>query len=113
MILIAGINYQNALAHALAFLMLGLFLVAMLQTHRNLAGLVISQTVPVEGFVGQKISVAFQVQSDAGRVHDGLSFFWPNARVVQGFGVDRNGTTIYRQTTPEQRGWHAPGRIRL
>ena len=113
LILIAGINYQNALAHALAFLMLGLFLVAMLQTHRNLAGLVLSQTVPVEGFVGQKISVAFQVQSDAGRVHDGLSFFWLNARVVQGFGVDRNGTTIYRQTTPEQRGWHAPGRIRL
>ena len=75
LILIAGINYQNALAHALAFLMLGLFLVAMLQTHRNLAGLVLSQTVPVEGFVGQKISVAFQVQSDAGRVHDGLSFF--------------------------------------
>ena len=45
LILIAGINYQNALAHALAFLMLGLFLVAMLQTHRNLAGPVYFDTL--------------------------------------------------------------------
>ena len=113
LVLIAGINYQNALAHALAFLMLGLFLVAMLQTYRNLAGLVLSQTVPIEGFVGQKISVAFQVQSDAGRVHDGLSFFWPNRPIGQGFAVDRNGTTIFRQAIPDHRGWYEPGRLRL
>ena len=113
LVLIAGINYQNALAHALAFLMLGLFLVAMLQTYRNLAGLVLSQTVPIEGFVGQKISVAFQVQSDVGRVYDGLFFYWPNLPVAQGFGVDHNGTTIFRQSIPAHRGWYEPGRLRL
>ena len=113
LILIAGINYQNALAHALAFLMLGLFLVAMLQTHRNLAGLVLSQTVPVEGIVGQKVSVPVRVQSDAGRVHDGLSLFWPSLPGRAPFGVDRNGTTIFRQTIPDHRGWYGPGRLRL
>jgi len=113
LVLIAGINYQNALAHALAFLMLGLFLVAMLQTHRNLVGLVLSQTRPIQGFVGQKVSVTFQVQSDAGRVHDGLSFFWPNRPIGQGFAVDRNGTTIFRQAIPDHRGWYEPGRLRL
>lgn len=113
LILIAGINYQNALAHALAFLMLGLFLVAMLQTHRNLAGLVLSQTVPNEGVVGQKVSVAFQVQSEVGRIHDGLSFFWPTHPVFQSFRVDRHGATIYRHTIPEHRGWYQPGRVRL
>ena len=113
LVLIAGINYQNALAHALAFLMLGLFLVAMLQTYRNLAGLVLSQTVPIEGSVGQKISVAFQVQSDVGRVYDGLFFYWPNLPVAQGFGVDHNGTTIFRQSIPAHRGWYEPGRLRL
>jgi uncharacterized protein (DUF58 family) len=113
LVLIAGINYQNALAHALAFLMLGLFLVAMLQTYRNLAGLVLSQTVPIEGFVGQKISVAFQAQSDVGRVYDGLFFYWPNLPVAQGFGVDHNGTTIFRQSIPAHRGWYEPGRLRL
>lgn len=113
LILIAGINYQNALAHALAFMMLGLFLVAMLQTHRNLAGLVLSQTMPIEGFVGQKVSVAFKIQSDAGRVHDGLSFFWPNHPIDHGFGVDRNATTVFRQAIPDHRGWYEPGRLRL
>jgi uncharacterized protein (DUF58 family) len=85
----------------------------MLQTHRNLVGLVLSQTRPIQGFVGQKVSVTFQVQSDAGRVHDGLSFFWPNRPIGQGFAVDRNGTTIFRQAIPDHRGWYEPGRLRL
>ena len=51
LILVAAINYQNALAHALAFLMLGLFLVAMLQTYRNLSGLLLRQLADAEGLL--------------------------------------------------------------
>ena len=36
---VAGINYQNSLIFALAFLLASLFMVGMLHTHRNLSGL--------------------------------------------------------------------------
>ena len=39
LMLLAGINYQNSLAYGLTFFLLAVFVVAILHTYRNLAGL--------------------------------------------------------------------------
>lgn len=113
LILVAAINYQNALAHALAFLMLGLFLVAMLQTYRNLSGLVLKQIADAEGFAGNQVDVPLQISADHGREHDGICLFWPDQAdrdVLPGF---RDVTRVVRATVPRQRGWYRPERLRL
>lgn len=113
LILIAAINYQNALAHALAFLMLGIFLVAMLQTYRNLSGLLLRQLTDAEGFSGSRVDVPLQITTDPGRKHEGIVLFWPDQPdrdMVSGF---KGVTRVVRSIVPNQRGWYQPERLRL
>lgn len=52
-ILLGAINYDNALAYALAFMLGSLLLVAMLHTYRNLAGLAHTGVQALPVFVGE------------------------------------------------------------
>jgi uncharacterized protein (DUF58 family) len=52
-ILLGAINYDNALAYLLCFLLGGLFLVAMLHTYRNLAGLAFDGAHANDVFAGE------------------------------------------------------------
>lgn len=52
-ILLGSINYDNALGYILTFLLSGLFLVGMLHTYRNLAGLDAKRIVATPAFVGE------------------------------------------------------------
>lgn len=51
--LLGAMNYNNSMAYILVFLLGGLFLVGMLHTHRNLAGLIISSACPQPVFAGE------------------------------------------------------------
>ncbi|WP_166259793.1 DUF58 domain-containing protein [Marinobacter salicampi] len=53
--LITGINYQNSLIYLLTFLLGAVFVAAMHQTHRNLAGFELTLVQPGEGFAGDEI----------------------------------------------------------
>jgi uncharacterized protein (DUF58 family) len=113
LILVAAINYQNALAHALAFLMLGLFLVAMLQTYRNLSGLLLRQLADAEGFSGSRVDVPLLITTGPGREHAGIFLFWPDQPdrdMVPGF---KDATRVLRSIVPNQRGWYRPDRLRI
>jgi len=62
-ILLGAINYDNALAFLLCFLLGGLFLVAMLHTYHNLAGLRLAGVRVEPVFAGQ--SAVFNLQFDS------------------------------------------------
>lgn len=51
---IGGINYQNNLILALTFLLVSLFLIAILHTFRNLLGLTVRGGAAVSGFAGEQ-----------------------------------------------------------
>ncbi len=76
LILIAGINYQNSLAHALAFLLMSLFMVSMLHTYRNLSGLVIVAGKAGEVFAGDEVDFTITLSCADGRRHEALTVYW-------------------------------------
>lgn len=51
-LLLGAMNYNNSLTYALTFFLGGLFLICILHTHRNLAGLIIKGTTPPPVFAG-------------------------------------------------------------
>lgn len=59
---IAGLNYGNGLAMLLSFWLAGFALVAILQTHRQLAGARITDAVAEPAFAGQTVALRVQVQ---------------------------------------------------
>lgn len=63
--LITGINYQNSLIYLVTFLLGAVFVAAMHQTHRNLAGLQVALIQPGEGVAGDE--VPFRLRATAGR----------------------------------------------
>ncbi|WP_417500498.1 DUF58 domain-containing protein [Marinobacter sp.] len=63
--LITGINYQNSLIYLVTFLLGAVFVGAMHQTHRNLAGLELTLVQAGEGFAGDDI--LFRLRAAAGK----------------------------------------------
>ncbi|SHK46888.1 Uncharacterized conserved protein, DUF58 family, contains vWF domain [Marinobacter antarcticus] len=63
--LITGINYQNSLIYLVTFLLGAVFVGAMHQTHRNLAGLELTLVQAGEGFAGDEI--LFRLRAAAGK----------------------------------------------
>jgi len=68
--LITGINYQNSLIYLLTFLLGAVFVAAMHQTHRNLAGLKLTVLGGGEGFPGE--TIPFRFRAEVSR-HDALA----------------------------------------
>jgi len=64
--LITGINYQNSLIYLTTFLLGALFVGAMHQTHRNLAGLQLTTTQPGEAFAGDDVPYRFRASAGKG-----------------------------------------------
>ena len=54
LMLLAAINYQNSLAYGLTFLLMSLFIIAILHTYRNLAGLTLRAVGANPVFVGEQ-----------------------------------------------------------
>ena len=61
--LLAAINYQNSMAYALTFLLGALFVVAILHTYRNLAGLQLSASNNSAVFSGEQAAFTVQLHS--------------------------------------------------
>ncbi|MDX1475418.1 MAG: hypothetical protein R3309_14690, partial [Reinekea sp.] len=68
--LITGINYQNSLIYLLTFLLGTVFVAAIHQTHRNLAGLELTVTQGGAGFPGDRIS--YELKANV-KDHDALA----------------------------------------
>lgn len=64
--LVAGVNYGNGLAYGLAFLLAGVWLVAMLKTHRNLHGLRVTPGAAAPVFAGDIARFAVRLENPSG-----------------------------------------------
>lgn len=112
LMLIAGINYQNSLAYALTFLLGSVFIVAILHTWRNLAGLIVQAGGSEAVFVGEQARSVVRLES-RGRLYQAVSIGWP-ASGLQKVDVPAGGTCEIELSLPtERRGWLKPGRLRV
>ncbi len=65
-LLLAAVNYSNALAYGLTFLLAGIVIVSMLYTHRNLLGLRLSAGAPRPVFAGELASFPVSLHNGNG-----------------------------------------------
>jgi uncharacterized protein (DUF58 family) len=124
-ILIGAINYDNALAYLLAFLLFGLLLVAMLHTYRNLTGLAYHGARASAVFVGDEAVFECHFDNPARLPRLALTIGpWPagmsrEARQINaGFEVELNLPATRLVTTQlrrraQRRGWLPLGRLRV
>lgn len=110
--LLTGINYQNSLIYLITFLLGAVFVGAMHQTHRNLAGLELTLVQAGEGVAGDDI--VFRLRAAAGK-DDAIAFTLsaddlsvPVAHVPSGQSVD-----IALPVPSAFRGYLRPDRIRV
>ncbi|MFO0038060.1 MAG: hypothetical protein ACK522_03855 [Synechococcaceae cyanobacterium] len=110
-----GIQMQRNGPLLLSFLMLGLFLLTVHLTHLNLQGVELSCGDPAAGFAGAPLAYPLRLRNRSRC--EGLQLGFGPGRGAQGLAAARNlDPGIHDLSvpwTPERRGWHGPGCLRL
>ncbi len=112
-LLVAGINYENNVVFAFTFLLGGLFVVAVLHTYANLAGLRVSGRSPAPVFAGERAAFGICFRDASGRAHDAIEACWGDAGAAEARIASRGEEIINLHLPAASRGWFRPGRIRL
>lgn len=110
--LLAAINYQSSLAYALTFLLGSVFVVTILHTYRNLAGLVLHAGGSGAVFAGEQARVRVRLES-RGRAHEAITLGWPPADTLQQDVASGGATECELSLPTARRGWLRPGRLRV
>lgn len=110
--LITGINYQNSLIYLLTFLLGAVFVAAMHQTHRNLAGLELTALSGGEGFPGESLSFRLRARA-TGQDALAISLACEDIRIDQQYVLKTEPADISLSMVPSRRGYHRPDRIRV
>ena len=108
---IGGINYENNLIMALAFLLVSLFVVAILHTFRNLSGVEIRAGGYESGFAGDRGSLEVVLTAADGHPHRALELRWPGGQGGE-LSVEPGEEKSLWLTVPlSRRGRIHPGRL--
>jgi len=126
LMLIGAINYDNALAYILAFLLVGLVFTAMLHTWRNLAGLTLAEVVVEPVFAGTPARFEFRfVETDPRpryelrlrRLLRRRGVAWWRTPLVDGTAecetLGPGSARIVMQVPATRRGWLSLGRVEI
>ncbi|QGZ30860.1 DUF58 domain-containing protein [Stutzerimonas stutzeri] len=112
LMLVAAINYQNSLAYGLTFLLGSVYMVAILHTWRNLAGLTLQAAGSQAVFLGEQARLHVRLES-RDRIYQAVALGWPKSG-LQVVDVPAGGTCEVELSLPtEHRGWLRPGRLRV
>ncbi|WP_207063558.1 DUF58 domain-containing protein [Motiliproteus sp. SC1-56] len=112
-IFVGGINYGNSLILATAFLLVSLFLVSILHTYANLAGLRVAAGRSEPAFAGDEAAFELILSSFRRRPHESLYLHWGQApaRVVD--RVAEAPVAVRMLLPVTRRGRFRPPRLKL
>lgn len=106
-----GTNYQNNLILAVSFMLIALFLVAILHAFRNLAGLRV-EGIPAEpGFVGERVELAVELTPARGCRADNLLLALAPELEVRADVAQGKRQLVHLPLRAEKRGWLRPPRL--
>jgi uncharacterized protein (DUF58 family) len=112
LLFIGGINYENNLLMGFSFLLASIFVVAILHTYRNLAGVTLTASGMRAGFAGAR--GALEVRVLGGRQpHRSLWLHWPDMpaeEITVEAGQERQ---VWLSVKLRHRGLPDPGRLRI
>jgi uncharacterized protein (DUF58 family) len=112
LMLLAAINYQNSLAYGLTFLLASVYVVAILHTWRNLAGLQLQATSAVAVFCGDAAHLGVRLLA-GGRSRWAVALGWP-PDALQQLDVPADEQLQAELALPTaRRGWLRAPRLRV
>lgn len=110
--LITAINYQNSLIYLLTFVLGAVFVAAMHQTHRNLAGLELTVLSGGEGFPGEALVFRLRAQAN-GQDALAMSLSCGDAAIDQQHVLKGQGADLSLSLVANRRGYFRPERVRV
>ncbi|MEM1113100.1 MAG: DUF58 domain-containing protein [Pseudomonadota bacterium] len=113
LMLMTSINYQNNMAFALTFLLATLFVIAVLHTYANLAGLTVHAVSTQSAFPEQQAQFQLLLERRRRKEHFDLHMGWPESNQVVLNLVDTDTLPVELYLPVGARGWYSPGRLRL
>lgn len=109
-IFLVAVNYQNSLAYMLCFFMLSLFLLSIIHTWRNLAGITLIAKRAEAAHAGEPLVAVVECRSQQ-RGRHGISIGWPDSEsAVISFDREHQQSLLTKAGT---RGWFKAKRMRL
>ncbi len=110
---LAGTNYENNLVLGLAYAMAALFIVAILHTFSNLAGLIIEALEEHPAFAGEDAEITLKLLRTGRRWRESITLQWPAGNLAM-MNLLTNSEAQAKLFVPvKQRGWADPGRLRV
>ena len=111
LMVLAGVNYQNSLIFALAFLLASMFMVSILHTFRNLSGLVIRARTSRPAFAGEDAEFEIVVSRHGKRTHEALLMGWDRSMMQDVDLIDETEVNVRLFVPTRRRGRFNPGRM--
>ncbi|GAB3276562.1 DUF58 domain-containing protein [Parahaliea aestuarii] len=109
--LLTAINYENNMSYGLTFLLATLFIVAILHTYANLAGLGVHAVLARAAFPGQQTEFDLRLERGGKRPRFDLRLRWPESS-EQRINLADSASEVLRFYLPVgRRGWYHPGRL--
>jgi uncharacterized protein (DUF58 family) len=110
---IGAVNYEASLGFALVFLLLGMFVLSIFYTFRNLSGLHVTATPGNSVFAGEKAEVTVILNRHGRRIYENIRVSFAGSREVATDLVTEKEQRITVFVPASKRGWFAPGRLRI
>lgn len=110
-ILLLGINYENNLVYAVSFVLLSLFVVSILHTYSNLAGLTITALSARPCLVGESAEFELLLRAGRRRNYEALQLCWVDQAPVSCDLIDDSERRVRLYAQAVERGWWRPGAL--
>ena len=109
--LLAGINYQNSLVLALAFLLFSMLMISILHTYRNLSGLTLRSAGSKPAFAGDDAGFDVNLIRSGARTFEALQLGWHRHKTTGADLIDDQQLIVNLYLPTQKRGLLNPGRL--
>lgn len=113
LLFMGGVNYENSLILNLSFFLVSLFLVAILQTFRNLSGLILVAEGAKSAFDGESALFTIGLEQSSNREYESLQVSWGEQKSERVNVLGNIQQTIDMSLIASGRGWFCPGRFKI
>jgi uncharacterized protein (DUF58 family) len=110
---VAAINYENNLAFALTFWLIGIFAVSILHTYANISGITIKALNAGEVFAGERVRFSFLIKRNNQRERYAIRIGWSDETFAEISLRDNDERIVDLFLMANKRGWLRPGRVLL
>ena len=104
LLLLIGVNYENNLLHAVAFLLLSIFVVSIIHTYSNLSGISITAIKGYPCFAGEQAEFELRLSAGGKRERENVQLAWKGCQPQTIEVIDHSGCTVRLYHPAPERG---------